>query len=437
VIRGGVGLFSDLAPGGLVSNIFINTPNSYVANVFNGALVAPSSDPNSAAAIAADTAGIFRTGFANGYTLAQFNNALQSVGGFAPPPYYSVAQNILTPKYLEWSFEIQQPIGSKNVLVATYTGNHGYDLLIQNGFVNGYVNTANFPNGFGNLPLSAPDPRFNNITELSNQGISNYDGLTVQFRRTFASGFQGQLSYTWSHALDDLSNGGNLEYYSVFNSMTILSSPSVRNNYGNSDYDVRNSLLADFVWEMPWRFGNRGVNTLLGGWTLSGKFFARSGTPFSVTDGELLGLLSPAIAANAQNGVGPLLAEVLDQGVSTHCGSGATNTPCFTNSQFAAPTSQTGFGNFARNAFFGPGYFDIDTSLYKKIAVTERVSFTIGASAYNILNHPNFADPGANVSASGLGLIVRTATPPTSAYGSFQGSAVSGRVMVLTGRFNF
>jgi len=49
----------------------------------------------------------------------------------------------------------------------------------------------------------------------------------------------------------------------------------------------------------------------------------------------------------------------------------------------------------------------------------------------------NFGDPGANVSASGLGLIVRTATPPTSAYGSFQGSAVSGRVMVLTGRFNF
>jgi outer membrane receptor protein involved in Fe transport len=437
VIRGGVGLFSDLAPGGLVSNIFINSPNSYVANVFNGAQVAPASDPNSAAAVAAATASTFRTGFANGYTLAQFNNALQSVGGFAPPPYYSVAQNILTPKYLEWSFEIQQPIGSKNVLVATYTGNHGYDLLIQNGFVNGYVNTANFPNGFGNLPLSPPDPRFNNITELSNQGISNYDGLTVQYRRTFAAGFQGQLSYTWSHALDDISNGGNLEYYSVFNSMTILSSPSVRNNYGNSDYDVRNSLLADFVWEMPWRFSHRGVNTFLGGWTLSGKFFARTGMPFSVTDGELLGLLSPAIAANAQNGVGPLLAEVLDQGVSTHCGSGSVNTPCFTTSQFATPTSQTGFGNFARNAFFGPGYFDIDTSLYKKIAVTERVSFTIGASAYNILNHPNFGDPGANVSASGLGLIVRTATPPTSAYGSFQGSAVSGRVMVLTGRFNF
>jgi hypothetical protein len=436
VIRAGFGLFSDIPPGGLVPDIFINMPNSYTANVFNGALVAAATNPSSAPAEAAATAAAFRSGFVNGYTLAQLNNALQATGGFAPPPYYSVARNILTPKYLEWSFEIQQPVGAKNVLVATYSGNHGYDLLIQNGFVNGYVNTANFPGGFGNLPLSPPDPRFNNITELTNQGISNYNGLTVQFRRTFGSGFQGQISYTWSHALDELSNGGNLEYYSFFNSMTILSSPSVRNNYGNADYDIRHSLLADFLWEMPWRFRNRGVNLLAGGWTLSSKFIVRSGSPFSVTDGQLLGLLSPAIAANVQNGVGPLLAEVLGP-VSIHCGSGAVDAPCFTTSQFATPTSQTGFGNYARNAFFGPGYFDIDTSLYKKVPITERISFTIGASAYNLLNHPNFGAPGSNVSASGLGLITRTVTPPTSAYGSFQGSAVSGRVMVLTGRFNF
>ncbi len=435
VIRAGVGMFSDLPPGGLVSNIFINMPNSYTANVFN-APVAAGSDPNSAPAIAAATANAFRTGFANGDTLAQLNAALQAVGGFAPPPYYSVARNLLTPKYLEWSFEVQQPIGSKNVLVATYAGNHGYDLLIQNGFLNAFANTANYPNGFGGLPLAAPDPRFSYITELGNQGISNYNGLTVQFRRAFSSGFQGQVAYTWSHALDEISNGGNLEYYSFFNSITVLSSPNVRNNYGNADYDVRHNLLADFVWEMPWKFNHGLVNRLLGGWTLSSKFFFRSGGPFSITDGQLLGLLSPNITPNAQNGVGPLLAQSLGP-VSSNCGTGAVNTPCFSKSQFATPLNQTNFGNLGRNAFFGPGYSNIDTSLYKKIPITERISFSLGASAYNILNHPNFGNPGSNVSASGLGLITRTATPPTSAYGSFQGSAVSGRVMVLTGRFNF
>jgi len=437
VIRGGVGLFADLPPGGLVPNIFLNTPNSYTANILNGALVGPATLSGSAPAVAAATANTFRTGFFNGYTFAQLNQALQSVGGFTPPPYYSVPNSLLSPKYVEWSFEIQQPVGAKNVLVATYSGNHGYDLLIQNGFLNGFVNTTNFPNGFGGLPVTAPDPRFYPVTELGNQGISNYNGVTVQFRRSFTSGFQGQISYTWSHALDELSNGGNLEYYSLFNSITLLSSPSVRNNYGNADYDVRNNLLADFIWDVPWKFSNRAMQTALGGWTLSGKFYVRSGSPFSVTDGQLLGLLSPAITANAQNGVGPLLAYALDQRVNATCGSGAVNTPCFTASQFATPLSQTTFGNLARNYFYGPGYSDIDTSLYKKFPVTERINFTLGASAYNLLNHPNFGDPGANVAASGLGVITRTATPPTSAYGAFQGSAVSGRVLVLTGRFNF
>jgi len=437
VIRGGFGMFSDLPPGGLLPNIFNNTPNSYIANVFNGALVSPATDPNSAPAAAAATAAVFRSGFANGYTYDQLNNALQSVGGFSPPPFYSVPNSLLSPKYLEWSFEVQQPIGTRNVLAATYSGNHGYDLLIQNGFVNGNYNASNFPNGFGNLPAASPDPRFTAITQLGNQGISNYNGLSVQFRRSFTAGFQGQIAYTWSHALDELSNGGNLEYYSLFDSITILSSPSVHNNYGNADYDVRHSLQADFVWEMPFKFSNRAADRLLGGWTLSSKWFARTGSPFSVTDGQLLGRLSLAITANAQNGVGPLLAQVLNPAVNLHCGSGAVNTPCFTAADFATPGTQTGFGNFARNAFYGPGYFDVDTSLYKKIAVTERIYFTLGASAYNLFNHPNFGNPGSNVSAAGLGTIVRTATPPTSAYGAFQGSAVSGRVLVLTGRFNF
>lgn len=61
----------------------------------------------------------------------------------------------------------------------------------------------------------------------------------------------------------------------------------------------------------------------------------------------------------------------------------------------------------------------------------------VGAQAFNLLNHPNFASPHGNLAVPGFGTISSTVSAPTSPYGSFQGSAVSGRVMVLTGRFQF
>jgi len=123
-------------------------------------------------------------------------------------------------------------------------------------------------------------------------------------------------------------------------------------------------------------------------------------------------------------------------GVRTHCGVGAVDTPCFTAANFVPAGAETNWGA-ARNSFYGPGYFDIDTSLYKNIPITEHMRFMIGAQAYNLLNHPNFANPGGNIAGGGLGTISSTVSAPTSPYGSFQGSAVSGRVMVLSGRFQF
>jgi len=104
---------------------------------------------------------------------------------------------------------------------------------------------------------------------------------------------------------------------------------------------------------------------------------------------------------------------------------------------FTAAGTETGFGNLGRNSLFGPGYFNIDTTLYKNIEISERVKFTIGASAYNILNHPHFGSPQSNVASGAVGGIYNTVEGPTSAYGAFQGSVVTGRVMVLTAKFKF
>lgn len=284
VIRGGIGLFADLAPGFLVSSIFNNPPFPFTATILSGQ-ADTANNPASGAAAAQAQYNAFKTGFAAGDTFGTLSNV---VAGFSPFNYFSIPQHFATPQYVEWSFEIQQPIGSKNVFVATYSGNHGYNLLTENGFANAYVQSSYTP-GFAGLPTAPPDPRFNQVTQLSNAGYSNYNAATFQFRRAFSLGFQGEISYTWSHALDTISNDGAQEPYSFCSgcSYTFLSTPSVQNNYASSDYDIRHNMTADFVWDMPWKPHNRLVYNALGNWTLSSKVFARTGTPFSVYDGLL------------------------------------------------------------------------------------------------------------------------------------------------------
>ena len=199
-------------------------------------------------------------------------------------------------------------------------------------------------------------------------------------------------------------------------------------NYSNADYDIRHNVTGDFFWELPVKFQNHAMNAVLGGWTIAGKLFARTGTPFSVINNKINGRQSASMG-------GLTLATALDPNVRTSCTN--VDQTCFNTSQFATTATQNTFGNLPRNSFRAPGYFDIDSSLLKTVKLRERIKFTFGASAYNTLNHPNFSSPGFNVAAGGLGIISGTVSAPTSPYGAFQGSAVSGRVLVLTGRFTF
>jgi hypothetical protein len=286
---------------------------------------------------------------------------------------------------------------------------------------------------FTGLPSASPDPRFLGVNQIENQGISNYDGLTIQYRRAFSHGFQGQISYTWSHSLDDISNGGSgLPYTFTANIVTSLINPNVKANYGNSDYDIRHSVVGDFVWDTPWKFNSRGLNYVLGNWSLSSKLYLRTGVPESITDNNLPGDIGGGTILD------PILATAVT-GLPHSCGTAAVNgaTPCMSQADFLPSGTEPGFGNIGRNSLFGPGYFNIDTTLYKNIAITERVRFTIGASAYNLLNHPHFADPVADSASGAVGSIYGTVSPPTSAYGAFQGSLVSGREVVLTAKFRF
>ena len=113
------------------------------------------------------------------------------------------------------------------------------------------------------------------------------------------------------------------------------------------------------------------------------------------------------------------------------------NVACLSASQFAAPGAQHNFGNVPRNSFRGPNYFDTDLNLSKLFSIGEKMKFQIGAFFFNILNHPNFDNPFNNVATGTFGQILETVSPPSSAYGSFQGSAVSGRVVQTMVKFIF
>jgi len=423
VIRGGFGVFSDLYPGQIMERFVSNPP--YVASFnIDGLNIAPGVSGSAFTAAAVSNQALVQ-GFQSGGTLASISAAAAANGGiFRAPTIASANNNISNPKYLEWNLQVEHSFGSKTTITLNYVGNHGYDLFVVNPGYNTYcIKAACLADGFGTfLPAAAPDQRFNSVTQLTNQGISNYNGLTATLVRRFAKGLSGQINYTWSHSLDDVSNGG-LQPYALNNasdSLLYQIDPTNlrRLNYGSSDYDFRHNLSATYIWELPIKSSNGFLNAAVGGWTIAQTFKARSGQPYSVINSGIPG----AVLGNGSSAV--VLGSFLGGSIPSCTG---PNTACLSASQFTT----NGFGNIPRNSFRGPGYFDTDLSLYKAFKVKERLTFTLGANAYNVLNHPNFANPDGDLADGTFGQITATVSAPSSPYGNFQSAAASGRILQL------
>ncbi len=423
VIRGGVGLFANTFAGNVTANVFGNAPNKFTPTVSYGD-VALANDANSSQSVAIASNQAFQNGFSSGDNLIDLQAALEKVK-FATPTFYSYPNHFQTIKVIEWSFEIEQPITQRDVFILTYSGNHGYDQAVINADANAYIGTpSRYPNGFGNLPTSISDPRFSTVSQVLASAYSNYNGLIAQVRHTFSYGFQARAFYTWSHALQLDPPSGTSTSLFVYNPYNL------RAGYGATGFDTRNNFTADLLWITP-KQNNRWLQSALGNWTFGGKLYLYSGRPFSVINSQIPGSLSASFGGN-------VLADLLDPSLaSKSCSNSAVTTPCFTAAQFATRTEQDDFGNTRPNSFRGPGFFTIAGQLTKKIPVTEGTAFELGASAYNLTNHPNFAVPTGNVASGSVGLITSTVSSPTSIYGTGQGAIVSGRVLVLVGKFTF
>jgi hypothetical protein len=431
VIRGGVGLFTDLYPGTILDNFTTNFPQVVSFSVPGGGVNPAETGSGVSLVQGCNTA--FGTAFNSGQTLAQYQAAAPSCAS-ALPPLFDVTAKTLNPKFVEWNLEVQHTVARNTLVSLNYVGNHGYNILLINPYNNAFCTTAVCGSGFTQLPIgAAPDARVAAVQQLTNAGYSNYQGLVASVQQNMWRGFTGRFSYTFSHALDNVSNGGILPY-SLTNSILLQIDPSNPNaGYASSDYDARHQLSANYVWDIPFKSSNRWLNFAASGWQVAGTFFFRTGFAFSIADTKQ----AVAMVPNNLTQNGALLANVLyapAQGVPTSFGSSCINTACFSTSSFATPTS---FNASARNAFRGPGYFNTDLNLKKSFALTERVKFTIGANFFNVLNHPNFDNPvGVNTSSS-FGRITTAAVSPTTPYGAFASAAEGMRIVQVIGKISF
>jgi hypothetical protein len=440
IISGGVGIFYDNPAAGMVDNLLGNPPNSVFFGIApldanfqtTGILPFDSSAPNGGPASFAAASAAFNIK----YSYNQLSAILNPIISYTPPlSIIAIEGTIHSPQVQEWNLKVDQQITTSTALSVVYNGNHSIHIP----YFNSWWNAVATNSIFASVPglNSNPAPNYAEVTTLRSGAVSNYNGVTASVRVQYHNWIMAHLNYTYSHALDETSNGG-LFTYGTGGVQTQINPGSLRaNNYGNADYDIRNLFNADYVVIPPAHFENKFVEGLLGGWQWSGKVFVRSGFPYSVNDGY-------AFAGLIQGGLP--IAQVISGGASGSCGGGAAYTnanikPCLNASAFtnsSVPSfAYTTYPTQTRNQFRGPNYVDFDMGLYKTFQISDRYTLGLGATAYNVFNHPNFGLPDNYLGDATFGQILSMQGVPASAYGSGLGFDSSVRVVQLSAKFTF
>ena len=435
VFRGGFGIFYDALPA-FVGDQFMRNMPGVIDERVNGAAWA---DP-ATASIANDCARALQSGFSSGVSW----NDVKVVNGFPcrRPSYNNQAGTFHTPYYEQWSLGIQQALGNKASISLGYIGNHGVHIPVYNEGENAYdTGGCGGPCYGGALPSAPPSNAFGVVQQYQSAAVSNYNGVTTTFNQRMTYGFTVQASYTWSHTMDDVSNGGTTLFYNGNTSLQYQVNPTCLrcNNYGNSDYNVSSSFNAAYVWNMPYKFSGKFANAAFGGWILSQNFFARTGLPYTLLDGfDALGNYTPTypplqttlLATNQTCSNGH------SQCVPFQDPTGATSSPAY-NIPGITGVALPGFPTQRRNTYRGPGFFDSDVTIGKNFKLTERFLFNFTTNFYNVFNHPNFSSPDNLAGDTTFGQITTTTAPPTGPYGSFFTGSPSGRIIQFAGRITF
>ena len=322
-------------------------------------------------------------------------NATQNT---APISLLAVPKHGWSDVYTEqYNLNLQQQIGKTMSVQIGYIGN---STLHQ---APGIDINRPVPGATVGVPGPRPNPKYAQITQYTPvEGGSFYDALQFTFKRQMSRSLSFDVNYTFSHALDEGGQALDDE---------IQDDHNLAGEYGNSNVDVRHYLEFDYIYNVP--AIPRIPEMIGGGWQINGITGVRSGLPYSVYYGiDTSGTAEGASRADRVPGV-PL------QPSKTNIPNG----PQINIDAFAAPKPFT-YGNSQRNLLHGPDAINFDMSLFRNFRIREHGTINFRAEAFNIFNHPNFANPSATLSVPGL-------------FGISQGLSAPMRTMQVAVRYDF
>jgi hypothetical protein len=299
-------------------------------------------------------------------------------------------QNMRDTYSMHWSFGVQQQITPNSIFDLNYVGNRGVKLPAGAAYAGLELNYT----PFGTKQIS---DAFGNVRRLGNFVNSNYHALQASYRYRMSHGLTVDANYTWSHELDD---GVNILTGAYQNSY------DPKADYASGDIDVRHNFTVGAVYDVP-----RATflpKAVANGWQISPMFQVRSGLPVNI-----------AMAA-------PMLG--IDQ-LRPNFVSGVSIKPenySAPNNQFNAAAfvaSPTGYGDVPRNFGRGPGFAQVDFALSKTGSLSENTKLQFRAEMFNLLNHPNFANPSGNLNDPNFG-------KSTSTVGSHVGMGTSRQIQL-------
>jgi hypothetical protein len=405
-LRGGYGIGYERNFGNVTFNVIQNPPNYAVISVFAQDVGEP---------------------FLPIYTTSA--GPLEGTGSkVLPPTSLRALHPDLHNAYSHfWSVALERELWGNTRVSAEYSGSKGVDLYTLE-FLNGPLSGTNYlgiESGVDPLNiLGRLNGQYTQINTRRNEGSSIYHGLTLGIDSADIgdSGLQMTAKYTWSHAIDNLSSTFS-ESGNNFN-LGLLDPLNPDLDRGNADFDVRHRLVTSGVWNIPFAKDLEGWQKhVFDGWSLTYIFNARTGFPFTVydcTNGFLYCIRVLETSPLARDGSGePLPSQrpgdtedgnryvYLDlSGVMSSAGSYSTAAIAdqslalfgFAISDYGPfPSSMT-----ARNAFRGPGFWNLDGGVSKNIDITENWELQLRAEFYNIFNHANLFVSGAEPDVSSI-----------------------------------
>jgi TonB dependent receptor len=378
VIRGGYGIYFDTPA---IVPFLDNSSNLSTPSVANNGPLGVEGNPAGSQPV--------YTLQQNGYTLASgapiFPNGNVSLTGNNVVNLFSVSPNFRPAYMMSYNLNIQKSLGKSVVLQVGYVGTEGRRLLIlrdinQAALGSGFVNTVD-ANGFAyqqsTRPYFSAFPNYGVIDEIQSTGTSNYNGLQTSLRTSGWHGLISQVNFTWSHSLDEVT-----QYVGALPQ----DSTNLKNNYGNSDYDIRRTFTGYLIYDIPGL--SRGPKWLTHGWQANANLSFHSGLPFNIfassdTSGTGENTTRGNQIANAYQGV--------NQSLSNHQPVQWINPNAFVN------PANGSFGTIGRNVIRGPGYGDVDLSFFKNIPIKERLRAQLRVEMFNLFNRVNLAPPSGYI----------------------------------------